>query len=305
MFFPTLNPATDIAELAHRFDASPCFLLSKLNFDAFTDLVVASGSIVEGFGNKDSDIDLFIFTPKPERYQNEYWYWKEAKKWIDVIYYPIEKIEELVDQIIDTPVEKNWNNYNTPSLSDMDLYHRLLVSVPLTSPIDGFVSLQGFSRLKLGANLAWSNIVASRARWLDAVGAYRAEQYHQAWYAAGICQDHALDAWCAIHGETNPSPKWRWAKVERFKNNNKNQFRVKAFMAPNFPDEPLEAAEHILSHTGRMLFQVMHQMVFGRFPTLDMPNTPGERYEILSGEIYHLSIDGFMTHLELKNKAVD
>jgi len=216
--FPTASPLKSREALSNILVCDFEELLCIIDFDALKDVVIASGSLVEGLGNECSDIDLFILSPVSisTRKQTQF-YWQSAHRWVDVSLIGLADVEKsLIEVNFNKGIAPlDWGAYKGPRLTQLDLYHRLLLGIVLTTV--GFPEklMNLLSKEILCHELASVQISLCRQFWSDAVGSFRSHQYKQAWYAAKIALGYSIDAYSALLGQTNPGEKWRWSKVHR------------------------------------------------------------------------------------------
>ncbi|WP_242267229.1 hypothetical protein [Bacillus cereus group sp. BfR-BA-01518] len=199
--------------------------------DVYTSFV--SGSLFEGFGNKLSDVDIFILCNKlPEKEDikfkgTEYDY--EAfidsgenlllniqinKISFDIEFWDMEKIDNKLLEFF----KGKHNPGYVPNLSkdEYDLFHRFKHGVPLFNN-ENFNSL----REKVDFRILGNNLIDESTRFYlvlmtDVQGAYASEDFVSSYFMARILLETVLPAYLVLKGETNPKPKWLYRKVLRY-----------------------------------------------------------------------------------------
>jgi hypothetical protein len=284
--FPLLNPCIDRYEFAERIGVSLFDILRDLSFQPLHDLILAGGSIVEGLGNKESDIDIFIIhgkqTYRDER--NKVRLASRVRRWIDIIHMSVEAVESVHQQIHkkSATLPPEWGQFPGISLEALDLYHRLSLAVRLNDPILGSDFMPTFDRVVLGRALCLTFLIPARARWVDAVGAFESGQFGQARYVARFCLEYALTSYCALLGETNPSEKWLAAKLARLKDDPISAFELFVHCSYGLQKgEEHAIVTKLLENASNVLYQVTHRLVRGE-PVNYTPIHESilERYEV-------------------------
>lgn len=284
--FPTLNPCIDRYDFAGRIGVSIFDIISDFSFQPLHDLILAGGSIVEGLGNKESDIDIFIIHEK-KTYQDEKNKVKLAfqiRRWIDIIHLSVEAVESVHQQIHKKSaiLPPEWGQFSGIPLDALDLYHRLSLAIRLNDPILGSDFMPTFDRAVLGKALCLTFLIPARARWVDAVGAFESGQFGQARYVARFSLEYALTSYCALLGETNPSEKWLAAKLARLKNDPISAFELFVHCSYDLQkDEEYAIVTELLENVSNVLYQVTHRLVRGEFVNYTpIHESILERYEV-------------------------
>lgn len=154
------------------------------------------------------------------------------------------------------------------ALPDIDLLHDLCNGLPIACTDSPICSVD---RENLALSWASSNIVAARARWLDAIGAFVSGVYGQSWYAARLVEEFAIDAISSLCGETNPNPKWRWAKLARLI----HQLRLPAAYIEDFSSHfdssnQVECAKQQIVRAADLLATAMHTYITGQTDSIQI-----------------------------------
>ncbi|MCA6622925.1 MAG: nucleotidyltransferase domain-containing protein [Pseudanabaena sp. M165S2SP1A06QC] len=268
--FPLLNPCIDRYDFVERIGGSVFDILHDLSFQPLHDLVLAAGSIVEGLGNKESDIDIFIIHGKQTSQENgnKVRLASRVRRWVDTIHMSVEAVERTYHQIHQrgATLPPEWGQFSGISLDALDLYHRLSLAVRLNDPILGLDFMPIFDHAVLGRALCLTFLIPARARWVDAVGAFESGQLGQARYVARFCLEYALTSYCALLGETNPSEKWLAAKLARLKKDPISAFDMFVHCLYDLQKNEEQAiVTELLENVSNILYQVTHRLARGEF----------------------------------------
>ncbi len=177
------------------------------------DIAYISGSLIEGFGNPSSDIDIFLITAGEPQYRGPFGS-VLGDYYLDLEVYTRDHMGELVtrlNQIDTSDFEQVWL---TP-LAEIDLYYRTLIGEACHNA-EGFQTLRGDFRQDVVERLlatwcglrSWASLQMAREE-LEAGRKTNAALTVQAALAS------AVDAYLAAHGEAFPSLKWRFEKLSR------------------------------------------------------------------------------------------
>lgn len=193
-------------------------LLGNLEFEP-VDAVFASGSLVEGFGNATSDLDLFVIHKNAVLKETHVVFGTPVEVIcvnslrLDVEYWREETVVDLakkistVDLVSRVDVSMSWH--------ELDFCHRLRIGIPLFNKA-GFMKLKSkFDFDKLVDILVTKYIRQCEGTIEDCIGALKAQEYETAFLMARSATEFAVEAYLASVGETNVSSKWRFKKLER------------------------------------------------------------------------------------------
>jgi hypothetical protein len=277
--YPLEHRVSSTTDLANRVGATLEDFLWNVHFDALEDTVYATGSIVEGLGNASSDLDLLVIGPNEPRDRRSTVYWDDAQRWVDVLYMKRDEIEALLCRVHANNglAPASWGNHRVASLENLDTYHRIVIAIQLTRAAQPPPAIARFDPSVLRVEAAITNIVCARARWLDSVGAAASNQHGQALHAGRFALDHAVDAYAAALGETNPGWKWRWAKIARLPHDPLSVMSLTRTLRQ--PEDAEQAARDVLVQAAGLLFQAMHFLLHGWFVAYRHDLSPYERYE--------------------------
>ncbi|MNW33709.1 hypothetical protein D3C74_106750 [compost metagenome] len=211
----------------------PELILKQLEgIELASSYVYISGSLLEGFGNEKSDIDVYVICkeiPKkfPQnnveesllwegqtlvhnviqggvRYDFEYWTWDCFNKSINNLQKIDFKTEEYIERISD---------------AELDLLHRLKYAKPLINSKDffNFHNMLQFDNLGYYQAVIASEIFTALVE--DIQGALLSYDLGSAFFMVRRLVELATVSYLAIHGETNPNSKWLFRKMKRYEEN--------------------------------------------------------------------------------------
>jgi Nucleotidyltransferase domain len=212
-----------------------------------TDSVYASGSVVEGFGNSRSDIDIFVVGDgRPcdsgvliEKEQFTISIHFLGKRRVDFEYWPVEQIHVIAARLNCIHV---GDDFVADKLAPVEklFIHRLKVAIPLCNPIQlsnlksrfdwqrfqGYLVQEATHRIDGAIEDVWG--MMETGRLLDAT--LRARDI------AGF----AADAGRFAQGETNPLEKWRAAALTRLSQRRGAAMAelMNTFVSLEFPSPP-------------------------------------------------------------------
>lgn len=179
------------------------------------------GSLVQGFGNTASDIDIIVLVPgapvsgetagyvaqRSIIYVDRY-----GDRRVDIEVLPLAEVESVA-HLLRTQEEdlQAALDFPTDSLPTLD---SMRIGIPLHGH-EAFAALRdGFPWRELAAFLSGEADRMYQSFYEDAVGAIDAEDYGTALLTSREALGFALDAYIAALGHTNPRPKWRVRKLQ-------------------------------------------------------------------------------------------
>ncbi|MGR3765965.1 hypothetical protein [Rossellomorea sp. NS-SX7] len=209
---------------------NPNVIIEYLNHINYDDCIVyLAGSLMEGFGNSTSDIDVYVICdaiPSIEQDENitqsflqseqnlirnvihegirldfEYWTWNEFNKAINSLNRLNFKTNEYIERISD---------------DEYDLLHRLKFGRPI-------VNLEKFEEVYNHIdfdNLGHYRVAVENESYQglleDLQGAYLSEDFGSAFFLSRLFLDRVMTSYLAANGETNPNTKWLYRKALRY-----------------------------------------------------------------------------------------
>jgi hypothetical protein len=196
------------------------------------DLLFLSGSLVAGFGNPRSDLDLFVVTGSlaeaAARATQAFSRFLGSERTVvlvqDASFARQWDVEVWTRSGVDG-LRAKWFGTGDPMKSldsawglteaDFDFVHRLSIAQPVNSPA-GLADLQArFDFGRLPSLLCARRTANYESRATDALGAIEGGQLETAHYSARMALEFALDAYLAALGETYVAPKWMHEKAKR------------------------------------------------------------------------------------------
>jgi Coenzyme PQQ synthesis protein D (PqqD) len=200
--------------------AVPSFPAERIAREIITapeDVVFVSGSLVEGFGNENSDLDLFLVryegeaTPDPRLVLATV---GVEGAYVDYEVYNQANMAAISGAINATDVGDFRAVWRT-SLDRIDLYYRTAVANPVYNA-DGLKLLQRSFEREVSARLlqTWTGL-RSVMRLQEARESLDAGFAPQALVSAQAAAVYAADSYLASEGEAYPNLKWRFEKIER------------------------------------------------------------------------------------------
>lgn len=193
--------------------------------------VYISGSLMEGFGNHTSDLDVYVICNEipvdlsiKDDCSGESYLW-EGKTLVrnlihegvrfDFEYWTLKDFNNAVRQLRELDFKKNEH---IDRISDMDfvLLHRLKYARPLLK-MEEFLEFQAtipFENLGFYQGVILSERFTSFVE--DIQGALLSEDLGSAFFMVRRLVELATVSYLAIHGETNPNLKWMYRKILRY-----------------------------------------------------------------------------------------
>jgi hypothetical protein len=173
---------------------------------ADADLIFIAGSLVEGLGNKRSDLDIYWVTDGRPAFTKQSL--PVGSCVADVQILPAQSVEELVRRFAAwLGAEDGDPRHFTPR--DRLQLHRLLNCVAIQSR----GRLESLIKTITKESLARHKVALSKVEafnlHLDLVGLLEEGKYYSLIGAAQFLLGYAIDTLVAAYGFTNPNPKWR------------------------------------------------------------------------------------------------
>lgn len=207
-------------------------ILSKLDdLDIKNSYVYAAGSLMEGFGNSTSDIDIYVicdkaYLDKPAcklssseslirtennlirnviqdgvRFDFEYWSWEDFNEIIRKLNGLDFKTEGYITRLSD---------------DEYDLLHRLKYAKPLVNEEKFYMLYDSI----VFENLRFYQVVVQSEKYSsfleDLQGASSSGDYGSTFIMVRRLIDLVVTSYLAVNGETNPNLKWMYRKLARY-----------------------------------------------------------------------------------------
>lgn len=181
------------------------------------DIVVISGSRIEGLGNRRSDIDVFlIFATDLDRlFRGPRAFVLEAEEtYLDYESYALEEVRDVASRLNRLSPDA-FEAIRSLTLTDLDFYYRMAIAQPCANE-QGFRALQAdFTKETLARLLhVWTGL-RSATELHCTHELWTANRVEAAFLAASDAVAWAVDSFLALHGEAFPSLKWRFEKLQR------------------------------------------------------------------------------------------
>jgi hypothetical protein len=200
-----LRPAFPIARVVEEIISSP------------DDIVFVSGSLVEGFGNENSDLDLFLVRAEGERTEDPRLVLSTVGvegAYVDYEVYNQANMAAIAARINGTAVDDLRSVWELP-LDRIDLYYRTAVAQAAHNEPALKLLQRDFDREVAARVLrVWT---ALRSAWKlnDARESLDEGLVQPALVSAQAAAAYAADSYLATQGEAYPNLKWRYEKIAR------------------------------------------------------------------------------------------
>ncbi|WP_141434295.1 hypothetical protein [Bacillus sp. 03113] len=226
-----------MAIIAEKILENPENILKHLsNNEVF--YVYLGGSIMEGFGNDTSDIDVYVICEKiPQQFESNKDYIGESflstgenlvRNLVfdgvryDFEYWTKEDFYNLIDRL-NNLVFKTEDYISRFTDSEIDLLHRLKFGKAL-------VNKENFNKLQqsiLFKNLGLYQAIIASEKFTsyveDIQGAMLSSDFGSAFFMVRRLLELAVTSYLAVHGETNPNSKWMYRKIVCYQERNRDK----------------------------------------------------------------------------------
>lgn len=209
-----------LEDVLSQFQVTQDQLLSLMQLEE-GDIAYVSGSVIEGFGNPHSDLDLFVLKPTIDHVEAQFIYARYRiqiqiiqNKRFDVEYHRFADLEALLKLARDFNVD-NLNHMESLDPKTIDFLHRLRIALPLYGEKELRSAQTSIHVENLCASLKNWRIRSYNAHLMDCTGMLAIGDLDTAvlWARQTLCD--AVDVCLAVHLDTNPTEKWRSRKIER------------------------------------------------------------------------------------------
>lgn len=201
-----------------------------------SDVVFLSGSIIEGFGNKGSDLDVYIISRENQNniprdvpfkefpFGTEYTFLGHEIL-ISVMLITENNLIKLLSKVNTMLERKQVGSLDKKSI---ELYHRVYNGVAIKG-MQNYQEYLGLLNIHIFSQSLHDNRTSySENRQDDAIGALESGDIYTAFISARISLETAVEALLYLKGETNPSDKWLFRKL--FKHFTPDEEWVKDFL---------------------------------------------------------------------------
>ena len=206
-----------VAELESTLKVNASQILDLIGANSERASIHVTGSIVEGFGNKGSDIDVLVdgrgsIAIKDSRH----FFWKSVGRWVDIRFIEIGLLNDHALRLTNrSELADVWRPREYIENNLLDTLHRYSIGIELSKTPKSERDTKHLIRRKLPFHLALQEFCYARARWLDMTGAALSRDFDQARYFCRMGMLHLLSGYCSYFGETYVSSKWLRKKASR------------------------------------------------------------------------------------------
>jgi hypothetical protein len=255
-------------------------ILELVRFDCLEDRLFLSGSLADGFGNRASDVDIFVIGPPGMPSSFQHWH---SGHWIDVTRISVDELADCNELCTRAAVyPRRWGQHLL-RYGQIDRLHRLSIALEI-----GETGLQPINAALVARAAAISHLFSLRNLWVDLAGAVASYAWRQAGSFLALAAERLLDAEAALAGETNPNGKWRDLKLERA---GLGLHPAKRYLWADPARCDRATAEDGLLYFSEALFSQMCLLAGAPRPRLATPKL-GQRYELFDRVIYLVNTGG-------------
>lgn len=209
------------------------FILSRIKNLKDDDIIYLSGSILEGFGNASSDVDVFVICNGLDE-DRKLTFNKETEEEeiaistsqslihnfivddirFDIEYWDIKDVHSLINKLNAINFSDDYHRTRLNN-DEMDFIHRLKFGEPLFNKGNFKEILQNinFEKLSYIQAIIFSEQYSSFLE--DIQGAMESEDLGTVYVLGDILLETSINQFLSINGETNPSRKWIYRKLKR------------------------------------------------------------------------------------------
>lgn len=211
---------SDPKAVLDRLGIDPQKILAALDVSSEPSTIFLSGSIIEGYGNAESDLDVFLIYPDALPTQGATYAWDSGgiafeylEDWrLDIEMRSEKKFPEMAQRLNACPTD-DWNACLGLAEWEIELSHRIRVGVPIRDEEHFWSIHRLFDFDHISRLIATRCLISHQGVSEDASGAILSKQHGTALLMARRALQYAVDAVLAFHGETNLKEKWRFFKL--------------------------------------------------------------------------------------------
>ena len=183
--------------------------------DLNNDIAYISGSVVEGFGNTTSDVDIYIVTGRADVYETKYVNSaKDGNYYVELNVFSKEQARQICDKINNTTLDDDQEIFNL-SEKELEFYYRAAIGIPL-------FNLSAFNEFCSEFDKEKVNAIYERVHKWNAIKELyfvtlrkQNGEIELAYFHAQKAIEHALDSYLAKNGEGYCTGKYRFLKLKR------------------------------------------------------------------------------------------
>jgi len=206
-----------------------------------TDVVYISGSLIEGYGNSSSDVDIFVISDvepigeniiKKDKFTIDIRF--EGKRRVDFEYWRPQYVDEIAQKLKKITPGKDFVAEKLSPVEELFI-HRIKIGQVIQNKLD-FEKLKNKFDLNLFSRyLLQQSIHRIDGAIEDLVGLLDDGDLDTAIFRAVSIVGLSVDAWCFYRGRTNPLEKWRVKKLSELTNPS-DSFVSKKYFELSFPN---------------------------------------------------------------------
>lgn len=213
-----------------------------------------TGSLVEGFGNVLSDLDILVVVSDRSAYtvsppENP------VKRRVDVELWEHSEVDSAVDNLEAMDV----SGKGFPGImkeEELDLLHRLRIGVPFFNCEKARTLQKMIDSHRLTTYLTIYFQAHFRRMLEDAMGALQSEDFGTAFFNARSAFEYAVDAYLAFHGETNIRAKWRTKKLSTHKSLFEEYWRIETSCIAYSPEAISAYVKEVIRFSNDLLLNI-------------------------------------------------
>ena len=214
-----------------------------------------TGSVVEGFGNALSDLDILVIVSNKSDYtvlppENP------INKRIDVEVLEHTEVDSAVSHLNSMDISgKGFPGIMTED--ELTVLHRLCIGIPFFNPEKARTIQESIDCTTLAKYITIYFQAHFRRMVEDAVGALQSEDFTTAFFNACSALGYAVDAYLAFHGETNIRAKWRVKKLLKHDPSLlETYWKYEASHVANAPEAITEYVKEVIRYSNDLLLTI-------------------------------------------------
>lgn len=187
-------------------------------FNINSDSAFISGSVVEGLGNKSSDVDIYIITSSDLMDGMKINYTNTEVGYYNEINVRSREIHRNIRDKINGLNYKQYSEYLTDALvDDLDYYYRVCISVPLFENSTYLSDISGFSKDIAAKNKAHYYGYNAYSNFVKSKDMLELSQLGEAYHYANRALYYFYESVCAVNNECYTSQKSIYPRLARIR----------------------------------------------------------------------------------------
>lgn len=187
-----------------------------------------SGSLVEGLGNKASDIDVYVidersnFKKSPTKNNNDHAIFVvfEGGRRFDYEVWPIESVKMLAEKLNEIPLNKDENTLDILNEGEIDFIHRVEIGIPILNNKSYSEIKKYFNKTKFQDYLKNNKLLYLDDSFEDAVGMFMDGDYKLSSLRCRNVVEYSIDYLLLLYGCRVIKEKYREKIFRNFINKN-------------------------------------------------------------------------------------